>query len=80
MPEVCFLHDHTTSVRNLKGKMMSQTHDVIYQNDLQKVRIKVILTKMARRGRGKSYGLSKIISENCYFFVTKWGASRLQLN
>ena len=33
-----FLRDHTTSVRNLKRKMTSQTHDVIYQNDLQKVR------------------------------------------
>jgi hypothetical protein len=33
-----FLRDRTTSVRNLKRKMMSQTHDVIYQNDLQKVR------------------------------------------
>ena len=33
-----FLSNHTTLVWNLKGKMMPQTYDVIYQNDQQKVR------------------------------------------
>jgi hypothetical protein len=42
--------------------------------------IEVFSIKMVSGRRGKSYVLSKEFSENCYFFVTKWGASRLHLN
>ena len=59
-----FLHDHTTLVRNLKGEMMSQTYDVIHQNDLQKVRYCIFHAKLACWQCGKSYRLLKIIGEN----------------
>jgi hypothetical protein len=71
------LQAHTSSLmRILKGKMTLQTS---YQNDRQKVRICSISRKndMRETWKKKLWFLEEKRLE-LIFFVTKWGASRLQ--
>jgi hypothetical protein len=79
VPEVFFLRDHTTSVRNLKGKMMSQTHDVTYQNDLQKVRNKSISHKNGAGTTWKKLWFVKDNQRELLFFCYKMGCVKTTL-
>jgi hypothetical protein len=74
-----FLRDHTTSVRNFKWKMMSQTHDVIYQNDLQKLRNWSISHKNGVRTTWKKLWIVKGNTRELLIFCYKMGCVKTTL-
>jgi hypothetical protein len=74
-----FLRDHTTSVRNFKWKMMSQTHDVIYQNDLQKLRNWCISHKNGVRTTWKKLWFVKGNKRELLIFCYKMGCVKTAL-